>query len=229
MNNVLRQERKYLITEFESKHMSSLLESVMAQDPHNGSCGFYKIRSLYFDTPFDDDYNDKIDGLELRRKIRLRTYQIDADFAMLEMKQKQGNMQLKRSLVLNKGDAQALISCDYSPLKNYSEPFAAELYGIMNTKSYRPKAVVEYKRKAFVAKENRIRITFDNTIRATETCFDIFSHHLPLYPVLDDFNTVLEVKYNGFMLSYIKNLINVADRSRVSVSKYCLARTLSNG
>jgi len=44
-------------------------------------------------------------------------------------------------------------------------------------------------------------------------------------PVLDRFNGVLEVKYNGFLLSYIKELVNEANRSELSVSKYCLARS----
>ena len=44
-------------------------------------------------------------------------------------------------------------------------------------------------------------------------------------PVLDPFNGVLEVKYNGFLLTYLKNLVNEADRSELSVSKYCLARS----
>lgn len=54
---------------------------------------------------------------------------------------------------------------------------------------------------------------------------DLFAQNLNLYPVLDPFNGVLEVKYNGFLLSYIKNLVNGADRSELSVSKYCLARS----
>ncbi len=95
----------------------------------------------------------------------------------------------------------------------------------MNRKVYRPKAVVEYKRKAFIAKENRIRITLDSNIIATESCFDIFSEKLLQYPVLDPFHVVLEVKYNGFLLSYIKEIVSQANRSEFSVSKYCLSRS----
>lgn len=43
------------------------------EDKHNGAGG-YRIRSLYFDTLDDNDYRDKLDGMELRRKIRLRNY-----------------------------------------------------------------------------------------------------------------------------------------------------------
>ena len=69
------------------RNLSGLLEPVMIPDAHNGSQG-YRIRSLYFDTIHEKDYEDKIDGLEIRRKIRLRIYDPAADFAMLEMKQK---------------------------------------------------------------------------------------------------------------------------------------------
>ena len=42
-----------------------------------------RIRSLYFDTINDKDYEEKEDGVRVRRKIRLRIYDADQDFAML--------------------------------------------------------------------------------------------------------------------------------------------------
>lgn len=224
MNEVLRQEKKYLMNTVDLQRLSGRLEAVMIQDAHNGPQG-YSIRSLYFDTLEDTDYQDKIDGLELRRKIRLRIYDPSNDFAMLEMKQKQGSYQKKRSLRLTRADAQQLTQGRYECLLGYEEPFASECYGLLHRQCYRPKTIVEYRRKAFVAKENKIRITLDHQIRATEISFDLFAPKLNLYPVLDPFQGVLEVKYNGFLLSYIKNLVHMADRSELSVSKYCLARS----
>ena len=109
----------------------------------------------------------------------------------------------------------------------YEDPFAAECYGLMHSRCYRPKAVVEYRRQAFVARENHIRITLDSRIIATESSFDLFSEHLPMYAVMDPFHMVLEVKYNGFLLSYLKDLLDRVERSELSVSKYCLARSVS--
>ncbi len=225
MNEVLRQEKKYLMTAADSRKLGARLRNVMAEDVHNGADG-YRIRSLYFDTINDEDYQEKVDGVELRRKIRLRNYDPGADFAMLEMKQKEGSYQKKRSLRVSRKDAQRLIWGDYTPLLGYGEPFAAECYALMSRKCYRPKAVVEYRRQAYIAKENRIRITIDSNIIATEACFDIFSPNLPQYPVLDPYNAVLEVKYNGFLLSYIKDVVSQANRSEFSVSKYCLSRSV---
>lgn len=224
MNEVLRQEKKYLMNMVDMRRLSGQLRKVMLSDSHNGALG-YRIRSLYFDTLYEGDYEDKLDGLELRRKIRLRLYDPQADFAMLEMKQKEGSNQKKRSLRVSREDAMALIRGDYRCLLEYPDPFAAECYGLMHYRCYRPKTIVEYLREAYIAKENKIRITFDHQIVATEASFDLFDPKLNLYPVLDPFNGVLEVKYNGFLLSYIKNMVNAANRSELSVSKYCLARS----
>ena len=226
MNEVLRQEKKYAINLTDGVALCHHLGSVMHADVHNGAQG-YVIRSLYFDTPDDQDFRDKVDGLELRRKIRLRTYSPQSDFAMLEMKQKQGPYQRKRSLRLSREEAQRLCRGDYRPLQAHEEPFAAECYGLMHCRGYRPKAIVEYRRQAFVARENHIRITLDSRIAATESRWDLFDGGLAMYPVLDPFQMVLEVKYNGFLLSYIKDRLDLAERSELSVSKYCLARSVS--
>ncbi|MCI9449829.1 MAG: polyphosphate polymerase domain-containing protein [Clostridiales bacterium] len=222
MNKVFREEKKFLISIDEFIKKSHMLNQVMVQDPHNGVHG-YIIRSLYFDTVYDSDYFEKLAGIETRRKIRLRIYDPNADFAMLEMKQKQGANQLKRSLKVSRNDAIALTNGDYSPLLSYRELFAAECYAMMTCRCYRPKTIVQYNRKAFIAKENKIRVTFDNKIAATESCFDLFSPKLNMNPVLDPFDVVLEVKFNGFLLDYIRRMINSIDRSELSVSKYVLA------
>lgn len=226
MNVVTREEKKFLISLYEFRNKSHYLDSLMLQDEHNGIDG-YIIRSLYFDTVYDDDFFEKLEGVETRRKIRLRIYDPKHDFAMLEMKQKQGASQKKRSLRMTKDDAQMLISGQYGVLMKYEEPFAKECYALMNHKCYRPKTIVQYNRKAYIAKENKIRVTFDNNIVATETNFDLFSENLVMYPVLDKFNVVLEVKFNGFLLDYIRQFINSINKSELSVSKYALARQQS--
>ena len=223
MDQVLREEKKFLIGVSDFLQLSHQLEQCLMQDPHNGTFG-YPIRSLYFDSIYDRDYEEKQAGVETRRKIRLRCYDPNSDFAMLEMKQKQGNQQRKRSLRLSREDARRLTRGDYSPLLFCGDPFAVECYGVMQMHGYRPKAIVEYNRKAFIARENKIRITFDNQIVATESSFDLFDPNLNMNPVLDKSLVVLEVKYNGFLLEYIKRMINSVDKSELSVSKYCLAR-----
>ena len=69
-------------------------------------------------------------------------------------------------------------------------------------------------------------MTLDHHIVATEANFDLFSATLPLYPVLDPLLAVLEVKYNGFLISYIKDLLSDAGTDELSVGKYSLSRSV---
>lgn len=228
VQEVMRQEKKYAINQLDSLRIRSRLKPVMMADAHNDAEG-YLIRSLYFDTPDNQDFTDKLNGLELRRKIRLRAYGPEDTFASLEMKQKEGPYQKKRSLRIAREDALRLCQGDYLPLLHYGDPFAGECYGLMTCRCYRPKTIVVYRREAYIARENHIRVTLDREISATESSFNVFAETLPLYPVMDRSQLVLEVKYNGFLLSYIKDLLDTVNRPELSVSKYCLARSLSMG
>lgn len=228
MRQVTRQEKKFLIDPVTAVKLRRRLGAIMQEDEHNGSCG-YRIRSLYFDTLHDRDFVEKLFGTDPRRKVRLRLYDPAGDFALLECKQKQGENQLKRSMPLNRSESMRLIEGDAEWMLRRPEPFAAEMYAFIKINGYRPKSIVEYRRQAFVAKENRIRITFDTDVRSTETNVNVFDKHLCTHPVLDPFNVILEVKYNGFLLSYIKDEINSVSKRPISVSKYCLGRDITMG
>lgn len=226
MRHVLREEKKFLLSYLEFYKAKGFLEQVMISDAHNEKEG-YMVRSLYFDTLANICFNEKLDGVSKREKIRLRIYDPNATVAYLEIKQKEGQYQEKRSLEVKKEDALELIKSNYDVLLKYKNPFALECYSLLKSENYKPKTVVEYKRLAYIAKENDIRITFDSNIRSTECNFNIFDSNLLLYPVFPKDNIVLEVKFNGFLLDYIKNFINRVEKSELSVSKYCLARQVS--
>lgn len=226
MNDVFRAEKKYLLNLIEMARTEDYLDRLLTPDPHNGRDG-YVVRSLYFDTVNDKDFFDKKDGLEARKKIRLRLYDTSSDRVLLEVKQKQGENQRKRSLKISREHALRLIDGDFTPLLTYRDKFALECYAMMQTGIYRPRTIVEYDRKAYIAKENRTRITFDKRIRATESSMDFFNPHLVLNPVIDAHSAVLEVKYNGFLLAYIHDFLSCVDKAPVAMSKYTLARQQS--
>ena len=225
MLNVLRQEEKYPLNLQEAIQYSHRFSRLLMPDPYSRS-GSYPVRSLYFDTVDDRDFFDKVTEQNLRRKIRLRIYSWDAPTAKLEVKQKNGCYQRKRSLIVSRQDALALIDGQYPVLLRYPEAFAAELFAIMTTECYRPKSIVEYQRQAFMARENNIRLTFDSRLRATESSVELFDPRLPLYPVFDEDKVILEVKYDRFLLGYVKQILSHVDRRSISSSKYCLSRSI---
>lgn len=223
MLSVSRVEKKFLINEIEYFNLKYKLSCILHPDSHNGVDG-YMVRSLYYDSDLDNDFFEKQIGIEKHKKVRLRTYSPDAETAVLEIKQKQGESQVKRSLTVKREDAVELQNGNYDVLLGYSEEFAKECYGLLKYYSYRPKTIVEYNRYAFIAKENSTRITFDRKVTSSESNLNIFDRNLNLNPVLPQDRTILEVKYNGFLLSYIKDILNNANKNEVAMSKYILAR-----
>ena len=225
MLTVLRREEKYPLNLQEAIQYEGWFEQILEMDEFSKG-GSYMVRSLYFDTVDDKDFFDKVTVQNLRRKIRLRIYNPTDQKAKLELKQKENIFQKKRSLSVSREDAQELIAGNYSVLLKYPEPFAGEMFAIMTTEGYRPKSIVEYQRRAFMAKENNIRLTFDSRIRATESSFDIFAEKIPMSQVYDADKTIFEVKYDKFMLGYISEIISTIDRRNISSSKYCLSRSI---
>lgn len=220
-NEVLRTEKKYSITPFSVPELIGDLEMAVHPDAHN-IAGGYLVRSLYFDTPFDDDYEDKVDGLLHRRKIRLRTYSPDADTVKLEIKEKMGALQRKRSLGLTRAQAQRLIAADYSVLEGIAHPLAQEFYRLMTLYTYRPVCIVEYYRTAFIERTNDTRVTIDQQLASTESNYDIFDSKL-MTSLVNEY-PIMEVKYNGFLLDHIKNLARITGEIETANSKYVMAR-----
>lgn len=226
MLDVTRTEVKYNIGLPEMVDMKRRLGVWMESDRHNGEKG-YRVRSLYFDTLHDTDFEEKVEGYDERQKIRLRVYDAGAETAKLEMKEKTGAFQRKRSLVLTREESEQMIGGDYHFLLLREEALAGWLYAFLNVRCYRPKCIVEYDRFAYITGHNDTRITFDQNLRAGESNFDIFDKNLALYAVSPPERVTMEVKYTGFLLTYLKNELNHCDKIQVSNSKYCAARMIS--
>ncbi len=226
MLDVQRREIKYLVNVIEMTQLKKILCQTMTKDKHNGPGG-YRVRSLYFDTMNDSDFNEKVEGYDKRQKIRLRVYDDNYASVKLEVKTKQRDFQRKYSLILSKEEATEIMQGNYSFLLTRPEPIAKAIYTKMSTCCYRPKCIVEYDREAYLVDSNDIRVTFDQNLRATEVNLDLFDDNLILYPVCKPSETTMEVKYSEFLFSYIKNTISKLDKQQISNSKYCRARKIS--
>ena len=227
--DVLRTERKYPISAYEAERLRLHLEPIVPADSHSINGKGYCVRSLYFDSYDNTDFFEKQAGIEYRKKIRLRIYGSSDKIIKLETKQKQGSLQRKLSIPISRDEAEALIACDYDFLLARGESLAHEFYGLMKSQTYMPRCVVQYDRYAFTAPANDIRITFDSSLCGSESDFNIFNRNLPLFPVPPLNTTTLEVKYSGFLLSYVKDALNIGHLTESASSKYCAVRTYSLG
>ena len=97
-NIPLRHELKFFINEMQYQVLSRQLDRVLWRDPNGDVNNEYHIRSLYFDTIFNDAYFDKMDGDQNRDKYRIRIYNMRDTNIKLECKTKVGSLISKRSL-----------------------------------------------------------------------------------------------------------------------------------
>lgn len=68
-----RHELKYLISYGQKADLNLRLAPLLEQDSHaRGGC--YMIRSLYFDDYWNTAYQEKVDGVLMRKKYRIRIY-----------------------------------------------------------------------------------------------------------------------------------------------------------
>ena len=227
MLDVSRREIKYEVGLCLAAVLRQRLAAVLAEDPHNGGSG-YLGRSVYFDTPDALDYYQKLDGLDNRKKLRLRIYGFGDAPAKLELKQKQGAFQRKRSLSLSRRQAEQLLAGNQSCLNDFGE-FGQALARRMALGAYRPGCLVEYDRIAFFSPTNDTRVTLDCRLRASESCFRLYDPAVPLTPVGSPAAVTLEVKYNRFLLSFVKDAVSVEGMLNVSASKYCRGRQFGIG
>ena len=222
--DVSRVEKKYILSYRQAEQLFLKLKQVLPGDEINGYEA-YMVRSLYFDSYHNDDYFDKLAGIKNRKKIRIRIYDFEDGKAKLELKQKDGENQRKRSLTISRQEAEMMSRGDYEFLLKREEKIAEDIYYIMLKETYRPKCIVEYKRRAFAIPTNNIRITLDSEIMTSEGNLDLYSKSKAMLLPVESKNTViLEVKYNHFLLIYIKDLLQVCDVPQESYSKYTTGR-----
>lgn len=222
--SVNRSELKYEMHPLVALELQNELDILLQRDAYSAQSS-YMVRSLYFDSVNDIDFSDKYAGVEKRKKIRIRVYSSDAVSGKIELKRKEGNYSYKKSLNISRNEIIMAQKGDYSFLLDYESHTAWELYTLLNLGCYRPKAIIEYQRIAFVYPENHIRITLDSQIKSSEGILDLMADNLTYIPVIDD-RVILEVKYDGTLIKVVSDILKKYKLTQVSVSKYASGRSI---
>lgn len=103
-----RHEWKHEISVSDIIAIRHRMRAIAKPDPHAVN-GVYQIRSLYFDNLADKALREKLDGINIREKFRIRYYNGDLSLIRLEKKSKRGGLGRKESAPLSGARA---------PLKN---------------------------------------------------------------------------------------------------------------
>jgi len=222
---VLRHELKYLIGEADWQWLRDRVAAVMPLDRNaDPNTRGYAIRSLYFDDAYDGALFEKVEGDPFRSKYRIRIYRYSDKRILLEKKSKVTYYTAKDSLTLTRPQCDAILAGDYDAIYPTESPLLQEFYGLIKSRYYKPKVLVDYFREAYVYPAGNVRVTFDLNLRSGQYSHNLFSGMPSPVPVLEPDSHVLEVKFDNFLPSHLKALLQGLPGQRTAVSKYVLCR-----
>ena len=198
------------------------LTAVMQRDCHVVN-GKYEIRSLYFDNANDKALWEKIDGVNVREKFRIRFYNNDVSCIKLEKKSKINGLCQKVSAPITKEQAQAIVEGDCAWMSESGHALVREFYIKMKTQGLRPKTVVDYTREPFVYVPGNVRVTLDYNIRTGMRPEEFLESTCVTVPA-DEGTVILEVKWDEFLPDIIRDIVHVKNRQVAAYSKYAACR-----
>jgi len=221
-----RYELKFLCTQFQIEMLSAQLDGIMEKDMHSGEAGFYTVRSLYFDDYEDSAMRQKEDGLDERKKFRLRSYLSGRDESFhLEIKYRNRDKIRKESCDLTPQETEkvlrgeALENAYHTGRKVLAQfELAREQLLLM------PAVIVEYDRVPYVYPDGNVRITIDRNICASPDTGEFLRQDIVTVPVLERGYHLLEVKYDEYLPDFIRQALQIVSLDKTSFSKYYLCR-----
>ncbi|MDO4732848.1 MAG: polyphosphate polymerase domain-containing protein, partial [Bacillota bacterium] len=144
-----RHEVKHEISNHDMLILRQRLRAVMKPDSHAVN-GQYEIRSLYFDNLDDKALREKLAGVNIREKYRIRLYNNDSSMIRLERKFKYSGLGCKSSASLTKEQAQAIAYGDVEWMSRSSDEVILGFYARIRNEGLKAKVIVDYIREPFV-------------------------------------------------------------------------------
>jgi hypothetical protein len=234
-----RYERKYLVPNHHLEELRQQLTPFVRPDIFAKSAKSaieypqYTVRSIYFDSPHFHSYYEKMEGLQFRKKLRIRGYDQyeEGCLVFLEIKRKIENRIAKNRALVKFDDLEALLT--YGEVEKYivnksgkQRDFDDAKRFLYNLKRYaqKPANLIVYEREPYHGKlDAGVRITFDKNIRGI-----IFPNLHQLYQnsgltYLWENHFILEIKYfTPYMPRWAKTLVEQFKLRHQALSKYAM-------
>ena len=222
-----RNEWKYSLSNQELSLLKSRISEVMELDPHTPEKGSYLIHSLYFDDYKDTSVYTTDSGLSKRFKWRIRYYDEDLNYIVLERKEKLDSRCHKKSCKLTLNEYETIVSGNITDiLYDTDKNLIKELARDMMLYNYSPKVIIDYERIAYVEEITNVRITFDMKISASYDLEHFLDGNYTKSYINNNGINVLEVKFDGILPSYIRKIVESYGFKQTSFSKYYYGRKI---
>ena len=205
----IRFEKKWLFKNiFYTELLLSLYRSnFFFKEQHNSRL----INSIYFDTNKLDCINDNLDGVNIRKKFRVRWYGDNRilNRANLEIKCKKNFESYKKIIPLKKFK-------NFDVTKNNNIELLTQYINrnVLSNVNLKPINLIHYKRLYHISSNKLIRATLDYNIKSKK----IINFSNPFFSNFND--VILELKYDTNLDSYVRNNLKQMNSRYSKSSKY---------
>ncbi|MDK9700115.1 MAG: polyphosphate polymerase domain-containing protein [bacterium] len=226
----VRKEYKYYVPWYSIDALRERILLHMDYDPFclEMSDRMYHVRSIYYDTPHYLFYYEKLAGIKIRKKLRIRTYNelTDNSPAFLEIKRKFDNYIFKDRVRIPLAEATNLLAGKSVVIgekaNNSSRVALNKFVYLINNLNLRSSILVTYEREAFVGRENpTVRATFDKNVRSyPQPALEEIFREQDLTTFASQ-NFILELKFYDRMPYWARQIVRDFRLHLQSISKYC--------
>ena len=217
-----RHEVKHEISQLDRLVLRQRLNAVMTPDRHAQN-GQYQIRSLYFDNLDDQALREKLDGVPVREKYRLRLYNHDPSVIYLERKYKNSGLGSKDIACLTPAQARRIAAGEIGWMADSTDEVILGFYLRLRNRGLQPKVIVDYTREPFVFGPGNVRVTLDSDIRTALRSTDFLNPGCVTVPVPGS-PCILEVKWDHYLPDVVRAAVQLGDRHSTAYSKYAACR-----
>ena len=191
----------------------------------------YLVSSLYYDTIGLAAYYEKIDGLRVRKKLRLRFYGeelLSTTPVFLEIKRKYDAVVVKDRLALDLQTCYAVLHGAMNiraSLAPHLRETLDEFLWLQQVNCMMPQVLIQYWRRPFVSKiDPGVRVTIDTDIRASRA--DWLGTTLQDPREVQPGWSILEIKYLNILPAWFEQIIRQYNLIYLPLSKYCSSQEM---
>jgi hypothetical protein len=236
-NQILyRYEFKYILNKKTSDQIEKEARNFMIYDGHvkKELNNKYFVRSLYFENNFSSNFYEKVDGMKIRRKYRLRTYSNFFDPKVpifFEVKGRISERTYKKRINIKNKYLNLFLSQsqNFNLLNLYpnNEMIINFIFDSFR-KNLKPLILVDYKRRPYINKFGLyFRLTFDTNLLSSKTNNLFSNDKYSSWLECKAGYTILEVKFDRSIPAWFHRVIQCYNLKRRSVSKFVLGMSSS--
>lgn len=226
-----RQEIKYMIDRTTRTALTRDLAAFMRPDAHAGGEKGYLVRSLYFDTADYLAYHEKLAGMAVRHKLRIRAYgENPSQSPLVRFEVKSRYLSFIKKITVD------IPSADYGevefafkrrilppPRLLNDAGVSREFFRLQRQYNMEPKVLIQYRRQALERNEiSRVRVSFDDELIACRD-LDLLGPLRGARRLLRPGHAIFEIKIDDFMPYWMHTLISKYNLQNQAISKYCYA------